>query len=270
VIPLTYQQIMGLPDKSPIPAVTGRITSLYPQEQKNGDFGAYTTQNLIITDGSQKLRVSLQDHPPYGNEWQGQTIIITQGQNGKGQIGGVEASHYQSRQSGEMVYGVRVKKSGVINTGTQAPQQAPPQPPQQAYQQAPPQRPHAQQPMQAAHPQPAPASGNPVGNARKELGRIVTARLLCFDAAKYLVKQKSEDLTHMFGETLSADAFMALVNQLYMDGAKTGAFVGLPVKLDQETAPQQRQPPRPPPPPPPPQDGNDGFEEPPDPDDIPF
>jgi len=171
---MTFQEIMALPKGGPVNELSGVVSSVFPREEKPSNFGGtFTTQNVIIKDGNESLRLRFMDRNEIDKAVVGKRITIRIGQDGKGNWGGIQADHYTSDTGTK--YAVLVKKHAqcAMGGGGQAPaQQAPPQ-----RAQAPQAAPMARQ----AAPAPAPQSASPMSatqalDAASELMKMCLGR----------------------------------------------------------------------------------------------
>jgi hypothetical protein len=133
-IQVTIQDIINTPKGAPIVAVELTITHVYDQETKQGTNGAYTSQNMIGTDGTDKIRIQVRGCPPIdANKVKGKTVRFESVLTNRG-FGGVSNDPYE-KPDGSVIHSIKVTstaKRTIVGGGSHPQAQPVSQPVRQA------------------------------------------------------------------------------------------------------------------------------------------
>lgn len=261
---LTLAEVQQMEPGETIPAFRAQIKEVkdfYRGTQKqSGD--PFTTQKLLVMDGTALMTVKIWDHSEFTKQWQQVWVVFESGQSKKdGSLIGMRIKDDEYR--GRTTRLVEVKESATITQAqpgatqtapqqmpppTQAPAQMPP-PTQTAPQTMPP--PVQQQPTGTPEsdyePRPAPKTNGQtpqetrqaIQDARERLGKAANGLILCYDAAFYVALEvmkkhpdavfKPEEL-----EKIAVHLSIALERSGVVHGLPAGPLAGWLKKPDEQ------------------------------------
>lgn len=280
----TFEEVKSLQKGQPITGISGTVVYVGNCETKQGNYGPYSTQRIAIKTPGGELSVRLMNHDTVDILSKGRQVWIIQGQDKKGQWGGIKADHYQQTQgqnAGQIRYGADVNGTATIHwaePGTAAPAQgAPPQQASQPTQQQ-------QAPQRTAAPTQRPAGTMDLRSVKRAAGTDMIASDVCIKAALEVIKVNRDAIAEVCGEPPTPRDVLALAMGYWIQGQREARFTGLgsnwTAYLQGGTAAPAPRPPANPPPEPPQQapfpqehlrSDNDGVAPPEDPEeDVPF
>jgi len=271
----TYDEVKSLQKGQPITGISGTVEYVGKCETKDGNYGPYSTQRIAVKMPGGELSIRLMNHDTVDASAKGKRVWIIQGQDKKGQWGGIKADHYQQTQgdrAGQIRYGADVNGVAEIcwaEPGTSAPTQGAPSAP-------------AAQPAARQSPAPAqrPAGTMDLRGVKLSAGTDMIASDICIKAAIQVIKANSAAISEVCGEPPTPRDVLALAMGYFIQGQRESRFTGLGSNWSaylNGAAPAQRPAATPPPQPEPapfqqehlPSD-NDGAPPPGDGDDVPF
>jgi len=85
------QIIDQLPNGTPLEAFEGKVLKVWGRKSGENEHGAWSFQNLEITNGAQKVTVKLKNRELFPESWKNRDILVTHGTHGKtGKAIGIE------------------------------------------------------------------------------------------------------------------------------------------------------------------------------------
>lgn len=219
----TYDEVKSLQKGQPITGISGTIAYVGKCETKDGNFGPYSTQKIAIKMPGGELSVRLMNHDTVDASSNGKRVWIIQGQDKKGQWGGIKADHYQQTQgerAGQIRYGADVNGIATIHwaePGTAASAQGAPA--QQAAQ--------ATAPQRAAAPAQRPAGTMDLRSVKLSAGTDMIASDICIKAAIQVIKANSAAISEVCGEPPTPRDVLALAMGYFIQGQREARFTGL-------------------------------------------
>lgn len=219
----TYDEVKSLQKGQPITGISGTIAYVGKCETKDGNYGPYSTQRIAVKMPGGELSVRLMNHDTVDASSNGKRVWIIQGQDKKGQWGGIKADHYQQTQgerAGQIRYGADVNGIATIHwaePGTAAPAQG--APPQQASQ--------APAPQRTAAPAQRPAGTMDLRGVKLAAGTDMIASDVCIKAAIQVIKANSAAIAEVCGEPPTPRDVLALAMGYFIQGQRESRFTGL-------------------------------------------
>ena len=220
----TFEEVKSLQKGQPITGISGTIAFVGPCENKEGNYGPYSSQRIALKMPGGELSVRLQNHDTVDASAKGKRLWIVQGQDKKGQWGGIKADHYEmtkGERAGQIRYGADVNGIAELcwaEPGAAAPSQGAPQ--QQTT-----------QPAQQA-PQQAPAQSRPPGTmdlrgVKLAAATDMIASDICIKAALQVIKANREAIAEVCGEPPTPRDVLALAMGYFIQGQRESRFTGL-------------------------------------------
>lgn len=209
----TYDEVKSLQKGQPITGISGTVEYVGKCETKDGNYGPYSTQRIAVKMPGGELSIRLMNHDTVDASAKGKRVWIIQGQDKKGQWGGIKADHYQQTQgdrAGQIRYGADVNGVAEIcwaEPGTSAPAQP------------------------AARQSPAPAQ-RPAGTmdlrgVKLSAGTDMIASDICIKAAIQVIKANSAAISEVCGEPPTPRDVLALAMGYFIQGQREARFTGL-------------------------------------------
>ena len=220
----TYDEVKSLQKGQPITGISGTIAFVGPVENKEGNYGPYSTQRIALKMPGGELSIRLNNHDTVDASAKGKRLWIVQGQDKKGQWGGIKADHYEmtkGERAGQIRYGADV--NGIADLCWAEPG-APAQgaPTQQAAQ------PTQQAPQRAAAPaQPRPPGTMDLRGVKLAAGTDMIASDICIKAAIQVIKANREAIAEVCGEPPTPRDVLALAMGYFIQGQRESRFTGL-------------------------------------------
>lgn len=219
----TYDEVKSLQKGQPITGISGTIAFVGPVENKEGNYGPYSTQRIALKMPGGELSIRLNNHDTVDASAKGKRLWIVQGQDKKGQWGGIKADHYEmtkGERAGQIRYGADVNGIAELcwaEPGTAAPAQGASTQSAQPTQQAP------QQP---------PAQSRPPGTmdlrgVKLAAGTDMIASDICIKAAIQVIKANREAIAEVCGEPPTPRDVLALAMGYFIQGQRESRFTGL-------------------------------------------
>jgi hypothetical protein len=215
----TIEQVIGMDKGFVIPAVTGTVKVVFPQDHKEGQKGPYTIQNFILQDATGEIKVGAFDHPDLSS-LKGKTVTLAAGKDGRNKFGGLEKDGYQNR-SGEFVHQLKMTRIGRIldeateaahaATGTKQTYAPAPQAPRASHSAAN----QGQGTTTTTQTSPAPRGGLSTVHAFNQLANVY---LHALEAAAYVRRTAQSEL----GVELTDEDFRACASSLFIEANKQG------------------------------------------------
>jgi len=196
--------LMNLPDKAQVLELHGTLKSVWPRENKDGNYGPYTTQNIVVSDSSGQVMVGLrsQGEIPQSARQSAIKIACTSGERG---LSGLAVRRYTDKAGQPKMLLQATGQASVTITAGSAPATA-------AAAQAP------------AHVAVDPKTG---------LGKASNLMLACIDAGDNVYRH----YMHTHGEPMEAAHYQAVVSTLFIWADKQGMVLAMPTVLPKECAP---------------------------------
>ena len=222
----TYDEVKSLEKGQPITGISGTVAYVGKCENRDGQFGPYSSQRIAVKMNGGELSVSLQNQDTIDQAAKGKRVWIVQGQDKKGQWTGLKADHFemtQGQNAGQIRYGAQANANAVIHwadPGVAAP--APGAPPQQASQPA-----QQQAPQRAAAPAPRPAGTMDLRSVKLAAGTDMIASDVCIKAAIQVIKANREAIAEVCGEPPTPRDVLSLATSYFIQGQREARFTGL-------------------------------------------
>jgi len=199
--------LMNLPDKAQVLELHGTLKSVWPRENKDGNYGPYTTQNIVVTDATGQVTVGLRSQGEIPQSAKGSDIKIacTSGERG---LSGLAVRRYTDKAGQpKMLLQATGQASVTITAGSSAPAPA-------AAAQAPDRNPVAVDP-------------------KTGLAKATNLMLACIEAGDNVYRH----YMHSHGEPMEASQYQAVVSTLFIWADKQGMVLSMPTVLPKECAP---------------------------------
>ncbi|HEX9595464.1 MAG TPA: hypothetical protein VF982_01180 [Anaerolineales bacterium] len=101
--PYTISQLQTLPLNTVVPAVAGTITQIFPVKSGTSQYGPWTIQSVMLTDGQQTVELKLFDHAQLPPDMIGQSVMVLSGQGKQGPAGLIWQQDTRNWQPGQPV-----------------------------------------------------------------------------------------------------------------------------------------------------------------------
>lgn len=75
----TIRQALSYPEGTPIGRIVGKVTHLFDRKTGEGDYGAYSSQSGVISDGEDKILFTLWNKPEIPHDYKGRVVIFRAG-----------------------------------------------------------------------------------------------------------------------------------------------------------------------------------------------
>lgn len=114
----SIEELSSYADKQPVNELKGKIDKVFDFQSKEGEYGPYCTQGIIVSQGQQSAYVQLGNKPEVFESDKGKDITLQSVSTDRG-FGGVAVGRYINK-SGEDAFSVKVNKGGFMSIGGKA------------------------------------------------------------------------------------------------------------------------------------------------------
>lgn len=227
IVPL--QEVLKLDPGEVVPCVKARIKTIHDRKTGTGQYGAWSVQNIQLTDVSGvTIKAGVWNRPAIPSDWRGKIVVISSNEGKKG-LAGVKVKEEEYR--GQKNKSLEVADSALFEVAGM-PEDAPPS--AAATQTPPPAQnaaPAANGAQRQAHengatepPQRGPNPEDGIKLARKCAGRHANALSIAFDAAWHVAGQFHQKT----GVDLGNDAIKSMAVHICISMGRDGVIDGLP------------------------------------------
>lgn len=216
---MTVADVQKLDADIPIPALRGKLTTLYKRSAGETQKGKWSFQNGEIESGGAKMKVVFKDRDELPMSWKSKEVYLLSNNGSRGWSGVKTKMDDYKPEAPVMVVWVTgsaeiTESSPVAGTPTAKPAAAPVAPPTAAT-----------APRAAATP--AKSDAGKINLARVFIARRAAGMAITFRATQKI----SKDFREAFGEEMPLQMFQAINSTLFIAGDKSGMFDDLPVDL---------------------------------------
>jgi hypothetical protein len=218
-------ELLQQPAGETIAAVHGTLTQLYEVHTGEGQYGRWTLQNGVLSDGHDTIKICFANREPVDERWRGQEIVISATENKKGGLAGLKLE--KEDYAGKRRLVLRVTAAAEIATIL-----APPGPENPG-----PEVPPASAAGGSAAPTAPPPNDDAVRMVRTRLAQRASLMLLTLDAVGYIADQYHRH----HGRVLPDALYGTIIGSLYIS-IERGGVPELPTRLpaSPSTAPPRR------------------------------